>query len=328
MATLKICWRLRERNESNRIRNAGKPRSPKVICLSLLAKIFGQRVAVDDLTLHVRAGEIFGLLGHNGAGKSTAIGMMLGQVWPTQGEVHVCGHDVTRRRSLALQRVGAIFETPAFYDYLSGWRNLEILSHYSAPTPAERIREVMEWVGLAGREQSKVKTYSHGMRARLALAQALLPQPELLILDEPGDGLDPEGIHEMRQTIRRLHGELGLTIFLSSHLLNEVEQLCTRIAVMNQGRKVFEGSLAEVKQPKNWVRLRVNDFHQAVKSLREENLIVDERDGQFVALASEAGTDVVVRRLVEQGMAVYEIARHEQTLEDFYLGLMRNDSDR
>ncbi|HKI71864.1 MAG TPA: ABC transporter ATP-binding protein [Verrucomicrobiae bacterium] len=299
-----------------------------MICLSRLAKIFGQRVAVDDLTLHVRAGEIFGLLGHNGAGKSTAIGMMLGQVWPTKGEVCVCGHDVTRRRSLALQRVGAIFETPAFYDYLSGWRNLEILSHYSAPTPAERIREVLEWVGLAGREQSKVKTYSHGMRARLALAQALLPQPELLILDEPGDGLDPEGIHEMRQTIRRLHGDLGLTIFLSSHLLNEVEQLCTRIAVMNQGRKVFEGSLAEVKQQKNWVRLRVNDFHQAVKSLREENLIVDERDGQFVALASEAGTDVVVRRLVEQGMAVYEIARHEQTLEDFYLGLMRDDANR
>ena len=296
-----------------------------MICLSRLAKIFGQRVAVDDLTLHVRAGEIFGLLGHNGAGKSTAIGMMLGQVWPTKGEVCVCGHDVTRRRSLALQRVGAIFETPAFYDYLSGWRNLEILSHYSAPTPAERIREVMEWVGLAGREQSKVKTYSHGMRARLALAQALLPQPELLILDEPGDGLDPEGIHEMRQTIRRLHGELGLTIFLSSHLLNEVEQLCTRIAVMNQGRKVFEGSLAEAKQAKNWVRLRVNDFPQAVRSLRGEQLILDERDGQFVALAPEVGTDRVVRRLVEQGIAVFEITRHERTLEDFYLELMRND---
>ena len=299
-----------------------------MIRLSGLTKIFGQRVAVDDLTVYVRAGEIFGLLGHNGAGKSTAIGMMLGQVWPTRGEILVCGHDVTRRRQLALEKVGAIFETPVFYDYLSGWRNLEILSHYTAPTPPERIREVVEWVGLTGRETSKVKTYSHGMRARLALAQALLPQPELLILDEPGDGLDPEGIHEMRQTIRRLHRELGLTIFLSSHLLSEVEQLCTRIAVMNQGRKVFEGSLAEVKQPKNWVRLRVNDFHQAVKSLREENLIVDERDGQFVALASEVDTDVVVRRLVEQGMAVYEIARHEQTLENFYLGLMRNDSDR
>src|SRR5437773_8946617 len=285
-----------------------KARSPKVIRLSGVFKSFGERVAVDDLNLHVPRGEIFGLLGHNGAGKSTAIGMMLGQVWPTQGEVYVCGHDVTRRRALALQKVGAIFETPAFYDYLSGWRNLEVLSHYSGPTSRQRIRDVIDWVGLTGREKSKVKTYSHGMRARLALAQALLPQPELLILDEPGDGLDPEGIHELRQTIRRLHRELGLTIFLSSHLLNEVEQLCTRIAVMNQGRKVFDGSLAEVKQPKNWVRLRVNDFHQAVKSLREENLIVDERDGQFVALASEAGTDVIVRLLVEQGMAVYEIA--------------------
>src|SRR5438477_3012014 len=291
-------------------------------------KCFGDNVAVENLSLDVPAGEIYGLLGHNGAGKSTAIGMMLGQVWPGSGEVLICGHDVTRRRQPALQKVGAIFETPVFYDYLSGWRNLEILSHYTAPTPRERIQEVIDWVGLTGREKSKVKTYSHGMRARLALAQALLPQPELLILDEPGDGLDPEGIHEMRQTIRRLHRELGLTIFLSSHLLNEVEQLCSRIAVMNQGRKVFEGSLAEVKQTKNWVRLRVNDFPRAIQSLREENLIVDERDGQFVALASEAGTDVVVRRLVEQGMAVYEIARHEQTLEDFYLGLMRDDANR
>src|SRR5437016_5945602 len=235
-----------------------KARSPKVIRLSGVFKSFGERVAVDDLNLHVPRGEIFGLLGHNGAGKSTAIGMMLGQVWPTQGEVHVCGHDVTRRRSLALQRVGAIFETPAFYDYLSGWRNLEILSHYSAPTPAERIREVLEWVGLAGREESKVKTYSHGMRTRLAMAQALLPEPELLILDEPGDGLDPEGIHELRETILRLHRELGLTILFSSHLLHEVEQVCTRIAVLNRGLKVFEGPLGDIKPPGAWFRLNVS----------------------------------------------------------------------
>lgn len=299
-----------------------------MIRLSGVSKTFGERVAVDDLNLHVRRGEIFGLLGHNGAGKSTVIGMMLGQVWPGSGEVLICGHDVTRRRQPALQRVGAIFETPEFYDYLSGWRNLHILSHYSAPTSPERIREVIEWVGLTGREKSKVKTYSHGMRARLALAQALLPQPELLILDEPGEGLDPEGIHEMRRMIRQLHDELGLTIFLSSHLLNEVEQLCTRIAVMNQGRKVFEGSLEEAKQAKDWVRLRVSDFSRAVAALRAANLIVDERDGQLVALAPGAGTDQVVRRLVEQGTAVYEIARQEQTLEDFYLRLMRDERDR
>jgi len=294
-----------------------------VIRLAGLSKSFGDRVAVDDLNLHVPRGEIFGLLGHNGAGKSTTIGMMLGQVWPTKGEVLVCGCDVTARRQQALQKVGAIFETPMFYDYLSGWRNLEILSHYSAPTPRERIREVIDWVGLTGREKSKVRTYSHGMRARLALAQALLPQPELLILDEPGDGLDPEGIHEMRQTIRRLHRELGLTIFLSSHLLSEVEQVCTRIAVMNQGRKVFEGSLDQIKQPQSWVQLRVDDFAKAALLLRQEKLVVEERDGKFIALAPNVGTDQVVRRLVEQGMAVYEIVRHQQTLEDFYLDLVR-----
>src|SRR5205085_3197387 len=141
--------------------------------------------------------------------------------------------------------------------------NLEILSSYTAPTPERRIDEVIEWVGLTGREQSKVRTYSHGMRARLALAQALLPKPELLILDEPSDGLDPEGIHEMRHTILRLHRELGLTILLSSHLLNEVEQLCTRIAVMNQGKKVFEGTLADTRKAQQWVRLRVGDFSRA-----------------------------------------------------------------
>src|SRR6185369_6710290 len=215
--------------------------------------------------LTVPRGEIFGLLGHNGAGKSTAIGMMLGQVWPTSGEVRVCGHDVTSDRALALKKVGAIFETPAFYDYLSGWRNLEILSHYTAPTSKERIREVVDWVGLTGREHSKVRTYSHGMRARLALAQALLPQPDLLILDEPGNGLDPEGIHEMRATILRLNRELGLTILLSSHLLNEVEQLCTRIAVLQQGRKVFEGAIAEARGSQRWVRLRVNTFEDAAR---------------------------------------------------------------
>ena len=296
-----------------------------MIRLRNVSKRFGSRLAVEDLTLHVPAGEIYGLLGHNGAGKSTAIGIMLGQVWPTAGEVLVCGHDVTARRQQALEKVGAIFETPVFYDYLSGWRNLEILSHYSAPTPAQRIREVIDWVGLTGRELSKVQTYSHGMRARLALAQALLPQPELLILDEPGNGLDPEGIHEMRQTIGRLHRELGLTILLSSHLLNEVEQICTRIAVMNQGKKVFDGALGEVKKDRAWVRLRVGDFSRAVQALRQEKIITDERDGQWVALAQNVGTDQLVRRQVEQGMAVYEVAHEEQTLENFYLSLMKND---
>ena len=293
-----------------------------MIQLKDLCKKFGQQMAVDDLSLQVPAGEIYGLLGHNGAGKSTAIGMMLGQVWPTSGEVLVCGHDVTAHRRLALQKVGAIFETPAFYDYLSGRRNLEILSSYTARTSRQRIQEVIEWVGLGGREQSKVRTYSHGMRARLALAQALLPHPELLILDEPSEGLDPEGIHDMRQTILRLHRELGLTILLSSHLLNEVEQICTRIAVLNRGRMVFEGSLAATKQCETWIRLRTGDFGQAVRELRQAQLITHERDGQLISLSPGAGTDQVVRLLVQRGISVYEIAPVEPTLEDFYLSLM------
>jgi len=296
-----------------------------MIQLENVSKFFKERQAVQDLTLSVPAGEVFGLLGHNGAGKSTAIGMMLGQVWPTRGQIRVCGFDIINDRQKALQKVGAIFETPVFYDYLSGWRNLEIFSHYSARTSKQRLQEVIDWVGLTGREGSTVKTYSHGMRARLALAQALLPQPDLLILDEPGDGLDPEGIHEMRQTILRLRDEMGLTILLSSHLLSEVEQLCTRIAVMNQGRKVFEGPLESIRESQNWAVLRVNDFAAATILLRRENLIVDERDGHLIALAPNSKTEHVVRCLVQNGFSVHEISPQKRDLEGFYLSLMRDE---
>ncbi len=297
-----------------------------MIQLAQVQKRFGARLAVDALDLHVPRGAVFGLLGHNGAGKSTAIGMLLGQVWPTAGDVKVRGHDVLRDRAKALAKVGAIFEAPVFYDYLSGRTNLEILSSYTAPTSPARIREVVAWVGLTGREDSKVRTYSHGMRARLALAQALLPGPDLLILDEPTNGLDPEGIHEMRETIRRLHAELGLTILLSSHLLSEVEQLCSRIAVMNQGKKVFDGTLAEARRAQSWVRLRTSDLGAAVAELRAAKLVVAERDDGAIALAEGAATSEVVRRLVELGFPVHEIATEKPTLEDFYLSLMRQET--
>ena len=298
-----------------------------MIELKNVYKQFGRRMAVHDLSLSVPAGEIYGLLGHNGAGKSTAIGMMLGQVWPTSGEIKIFGQDITSHRNQALQRVGAIFEAPAFYDYLSGWRNLEILSSYTARTSRARIQEVVDWVGLSGRVGSVVRTYSHGMRARLALAQALLPNPEILILDEPGSGLDPEGIHEMRQTILRLHGEMGLTILLSSHLLHEVEQLCTRIAVLNQGRLVYEGTLAETRRRAQWLRLKVADFDSAVKTLRGAAVVTDQRDGKFVALADGVKSDQVVRLLVGAGMPVYEIAADQESLEAFYLALMNGKQE-
>jgi ABC-2 type transport system ATP-binding protein len=286
-------------------------------------KKFGGRVALHGLNLEVRKGEIFGLLGHNGAGKSTAIGMMLGQVWPTSGVVKLCGHDVTTHRARALQKVGAIFEAPAFYDYLSGQRNLEILSQYTGPTPPERISEVVEWVGLTQRIGSNVKTYSHGMRARLAIAQALLPRPELVIFDEPGSGLDPEGIAEMRETILRLHREMGLTILLSSHLLVEVEQLCSRIAVLNQGRKVFEGLIAEAKGTPGRYMLKVPDFAQATTLLKENGIVVDAVEGKFITLKEGCVVSEAVRVLVNANIPVEGIWPYEQTLEDFYMALIK-----
>lgn len=293
-----------------------------MIELDGVTKMFGNRVAVDALGLRVPRGEVFGLLGHNGAGKSTAIGMMLGQVWPTAGNVRVCGHDVHRDRALALRRVGAIFESPVFYEELSGWRNLEILSTYTAPTSRERIAEVVDWVGLTGRERSRVKTYSHGMRARLAIAQALLPDPELLILDEPSDGLDPEGIHEIRHTIRRLHRELSLTILLSSHLLTEVEQLCTRICVMRSGRRLFEGTLDEARGKGGRFRLQTADFAAAAQGLAAAGLVREADGGCWITLAEGVGVEAVVRWLVGQGMPVYAVAPEERTLETFYLELV------
>lgn len=287
-----------------------------------LGKRFGARVALDGVSLTVSRGEIFGLLGHNGAGKSTMIGMLLGQVWPSEGEVKVCGCDVTRNRRGALARVGAIFESPAFYDYLSGWRNLEILAAYSGPTIPARLHEVIEWVGLSGREGSLVRTYSHGMRARLALAQALLPAPELLILDEPGNGLDPEGIHEMRRTIRRLRDQLGLTILLSSHQLGEVELLCGRIAVLSRGRKVFEGSMDDTRRRESWVRLRTDDFAGATAELQGAGLILEVRGMDRVLPADGVGTERIVQSLVGRGRPVYEIATETASLEEFYLKLM------
>ena len=294
-----------------------------MIELQRVTKIFGGRKAVDELDLIVQQGEIFGLLGHNGAGKSTAIGIMLGQVWPTSGEAKICGYEVSANRAKALSPVGAIFETPVFYDYLSGRRNLEILSAYTAPTPMARIREVIDWVGLTGRENSPVRTYSHGMRSRLALAQALLPRPKLLILDEPSDGLDPEGIHEMRQTILRLHRELGLTILLSSHLLNEVEQLCTRIAVLRSGKKVFEGTIAGTKTAPGRVSLKTPDFVAAEKLLAGQGMITGSAEGRFITLAEGRTPAEIVNALVGAGIAVEGIWQNEQTLEDFYLDLVR-----
>ena len=212
-----------------------------MIRLENLQKRFGRRMAVENLSLEIPAGALYALLGHNGAGKSTTIGMMLGQVIPDQGRVLIDGHDVRHERAKALDQVGAIFETPSFYGYLSGRRNLEIFCSYGRPVAREEMDRIIDIVRLGPRINDPVRVYSHGMRQRLALAQALLPRPRVLILDEPSEGLDPEGIYEMREMIRRLHREFQLTILICSHLLAEVEQICPDVAIMRNGRLLFHG---------------------------------------------------------------------------------------
>ncbi|MDB6055009.1 MAG: putative transporter ATP-binding protein [Verrucomicrobiales bacterium] len=286
-----------------------------------ISKRFGDRWAVQNIDLSIEKGSIVGLLGHNGAGKSTLIGMILGQIWPTTGQVLINQHSVVKQRAGALGKVGALFEAPCFYDYLSAFKNLEILTAYTAIVPKKRLMEVIEWVGLKGREQDKVRTYSHGMRARLALAQALLPSPEFIILDEPTNGLDPEGIREMRHTILRLHQELKLTILVSSHLLQEVEKICPQIVVISKGKKVFEGKTSEARQTGKTLKIRTNDFEKTRTALLAQGLITQMDEKGMATLSDSAKASDLASFLVAGGFDLHELAPKEETLEDFYLRL-------
>src|SRR5919112_4877909 len=207
-----------------------------VLQTELLTKKYRGRVAVDRLSLEVRRGDIYGFLGQNGAGKSTTIRCALGLVRPTSGRVHLLGHDVGKHPRRALRRTGAIVEAPAFYENFSARQNLKMLAAMSGGAKKNRVEAMLDLVGLRERANDPVRVYSHGMRQRLGIAQALLPDPEFVILDEPTDGLDPQGIREVRLLVGRLRDELNLTVLLSSHLLNEVEQICNRVAIVDHGR--------------------------------------------------------------------------------------------
>lgn len=286
-----------------------------MVRLENLSKSFRGRPALHGLSLEIPRGEIFGLLGHNGAGKSTTFGLMLGHLHPDSGEAFIAGHSVQRARAEAISRVGAIFETPSFYEYMSGWHNLRFLVSLSGLETDARLNEVVELVGLSKRIHDPVRAYSHGMRQRLALAQALLPNPEFILLDEPTEGLDPEGIQEMREMIRRLRDEHGLTIMLSSHLLSEVELLCDRVAILHQGRMIFCGSW-KAGAPE-W-RLDLDDWAKAVPVLERAGAICEA--DSLVTLSEGCDMADIVSALVNAGVRVRAVEPVKVTLEDFYMG--------
>jgi len=285
-----------------------------VVRLENLTKSFRGRLALGGLSLDIAPGEIFGLLGHNGAGKSTTFGMMLGHIHPDAGEAFIAGHSVQRERAKAISRVGAIFETPAFYDYMSGWENLRFLVSLSGLESDGRLMDAVRLVRLEKRIHDPVRAYSHGMRQRLALAQALLPDPAFILLDEPTEGLDPEGIQEMREMIRHLRDERGLTVMLSSHLLAEVEQLCDRVAILHQGRMVFCGSWKSGEPP--W-QFDIDDWAKAGPVFAQAGALVG--PGNLVTLPPGSDAADVVAALVRSGVRVRGVAVVRKTLEDFYM---------
>ncbi len=292
---------------------------PKVngiaIRLDNLRKSFGGRPALHGVSFEVQRGEIFGLLGHNGAGKSTSLGILLGQVYPDSGEAFVNGVSVQQHRSRALAKTGAIFEQPRFYDYLSGWRNLEIFTSYSAAVSRAAMEEVVSFVGLTERIRDRVGTYSQGMRQRLGLAQALLPAPEVVLLDEPTNGLDPEGIAEMRELIQRLNRERDITVLFCSHLLSEVEQLCDRVAILNQGRLLYTGRWQDLAPKGTRYRMDVEPWLLAQQQLNGVKII----EPGLIELPPGADVADVVAALVAAGVRVRAVEPVRQTLERLYL---------
>jgi ABC-2 type transport system ATP-binding protein len=298
--------------------------SDLVLKTEQLTKRYRRRTAVHQLSLEVERGDIFGFLGQNGAGKSTTIRMALGLVRPTSGRVLLLGHDMRKHARRALQRVGAIVETPSFYENFSGWQNLRLLSAMSGGASEARIEEALDIVGLRSRARDPVKIYSHGMRQRLGIAQALLPAPEFIILDEPTDGLDPQGIREVRLLIRRLRDEMNLTILLSSHLLNEVEQICNRVAIINEGRLLYQGTIAALVSTEQTIILKVDRLEEAYQLLASDPALTIKHPNGSQSLEVKMSDEDIARinaLLVEHGFRVSELSPQRETLEQVFMRL-------
>ncbi len=287
-----------------------------------LSKSYGSRLAVDRLDLEVERAELFGFLGPNGAGKTTTIRMALGLIAPTNGSVEILGLDVRRHRSEVLPRVGALVESPALYGYLSGRDNLRVIGSQLGRVSEKRIDEVLEIVGLKGRDRDRVRTYSMGMKQRLGLGIALLNNPELLILDEPANGLDPAGIVEMRDLLRNLAAE-GKTVFISSHVLSEVQQICTRVAIINHGRLVRLAPVAELLQDGGEFEVKVDQPDELVAALKRQQWGGEARseDGLVITAAPDGRGRSLIKFLVDNGFTPDAVSARHRDLEEIFLTL-------
>ena len=296
-----------------------------VIEISGLTKRFKDVLAVDELELTVNRGDVFGFLGPNGAGKSTTIRMILSLISPTSGTIKMFGKTLPKNRKEILSNVGAIVEKPDFYQYLSAIKNLEILAKISGKEVSQsRITELLELVGLRDRAKSKVKTYSHGMKQRLGIAQALLHNPDLIVLDEPTTGLDPHGMKEIRELIIRLSKEENKTIFLSSHILSEIELVANRMIIINKGSKIVEGEVGKLLNTSTLkVTVEVENTEAAIKILegtRWNKNIESITENIFIISIEQNAIPVLNKYLVENGVMVNALIP-VRSLEDYFLSI-------
>lgn len=297
-----------------------------IISTSHLSKSFNSFKAVTDVSFTVNKGDVFGFLGPNGAGKSTTIRCMLSLIRPDEGEIEIFGQKLSQHRSNILSRIGSIIEKPDFYKYLSAYQNLEIFSRISGKDSSKKeILEMIDFVGLTGREKDKVGGFSHGMKQRLGIAQTLLHDPELIILDEPTTGLDPQGIIDIRNLILQLRSEKNKTVLLSSHNLSEIEIISNRMVIINKGRSVVEGSVSDLLNSDELVvNMEVSDTVAAMKVAEESMRGVTINltpDNQLLLGASKGEVARFNQLLNAKGISVYRI-ESKRKLEDYFIKIV------
>jgi ABC-2 type transport system ATP-binding protein len=285
-----------------------------------LTKRFGDLVAVDNLDLEVRRGEVLGFLGPNGSGKSTTVGMVLGLIKPTSGAVD--------RLGIPLRRIGAIIESPAFYPFLSGRDNLRALAVAVDGAGEGEIETLLDLVGLAGAGHRKYQTYSLGMKQRLGIASTLLCDPELVILDEPTNGLDPAGQQEIRALIPRL-AEEGRSVLLASHLLHEVEQVCDRVAILRRGKLLAQGLVSDLTQQQAYLEIGVDNLQAASEVIGRLECVRDVHieDGFLHVDAEASAASLISKALAEAGLYVSSLSQERSSLEDVFLDLTSEDGE-
>lgn len=294
-----------------------------IVQLSNVRKVFNQTVAVDGLSLNVEKGDIYGFLGPNGSGKSTSLRMITGLISPTSGDISLFGLPIHSHRKEIMSRIGCIIEKPDFYGYLSAKENISLFVRASGMSyTTSQYNDLFDWVGLKGRENDKVKTYSHGMKQRLGLAQALLHNPDLILLDEPNTGLDPQGIIDLRHLIVKLNKEKGTTILFSSHILSEVQEICTRMIVIHKGKSIVEGNLADLlSQDDMYVQLELSNLDQDLTLFQQSNYaskLSKIEEGMLILKMGKAEIPDLISSLVQLGIGILRVDYRNQ-LEDYFL---------